>query len=64
VTVGNSGHVSLDLAPDTYRLTGTSPQYNDGSLSCAAAEPFVAPLGQEAGEGPPPQFVYVDCPRR
>src|SRR5689334_21342482 len=63
-SVGNGGQVSLMLAPDTYQLTGRSPQYNDGSLPCAAAEPFMAPRGVEGSEGPGPQWVNVDCPRR
>ncbi|MDP9336848.1 MAG: hypothetical protein M3Q30_26545 [Actinomycetota bacterium] len=63
-SVGGSGHVSLMLAPGTYQLTGRSPQYNDGSLPCAAEKPFVAPHVVEGSEVPPPQFVNVDCPRR
>jgi hypothetical protein len=64
VAVGKSGEVSVELAPDTYHLTGTSPEYNDGSLLCAAAEPYVAPHGKQYSEGPPPQFVEINCPRR
>ncbi|MCR6492567.1 hypothetical protein [Cellulomonas sp. P24] len=35
-TVGADGSYTMELAPGTYTVTGTSPQYGDGKSPCPA----------------------------
>ena len=62
VTVPNGGHFMMYLTPGTYRLTGTSPKFNDSSSPCRAASPVaLQPLAMGANR--PATIANVICDR-
>jgi len=55
------GHFTVELAPGTYTVTGTSPLYGDGQYTCRADAPLVVP---DTGLRPGPDDVIVSCQLR
>ena len=53
VSVSSSGRFTVQIAPGTYRVWGTSPQYNGGKMRCDGQSVVV-----KAGE---PTDAVVDC---
>jgi len=45
ITVGSAGTFSVALAPGTYTLTGTNPQFNAGAATCRATDAVVVVTG-------------------
>ena len=66
VTVGSDGRFSMILPPGRYRITGRSPNFDNGQVDCAAPGDVVvfAPSATGAVANGQNMFLTVDCERR